>query len=82
MNKITENEIKKMLKERKALYGYKQAKKALKGGKTESIIIANQGLVYKEEFKDYLEFEGNSKQLGIVCGKPFGISVLTVLKEK
>lgn len=81
MDKITENEIKNMLKERKALYGYKQAKKALKSGKAEYIIIASEGIP-KEEFKDYLEFEGNLKQLGIICGKPFGISVLTILKEE
>jgi len=76
---VTESEIKKVLKERKVLYGYKQAKKALKGKKVESIITASDK--FNREFKDCMKFEGSPKQLGIICGKPFGISVLTVLKE-
>jgi len=79
--KINENEIKKILREKKVLYGYKQAKKALKGGKVENVIIAS-GSPHKEEFKDCLEFEEDSKKLGLICGKPFCISVLTILKEK
>ena len=78
---ITETEIKKILKEKKVLYGCKQAKKALKDDKVENIIITNDG-IHKKEFKDYLEFEGKPSQLGIICGKPFGVSVLTILKEK
>ena len=78
---INENEIRKLLKERKVLYGYKEAKKALKSGKAENIIIVNKSLS-KKEFEDCLEFDGDRKQLGIICGKPFCISVLTVLKEK
>ncbi len=80
MDKINENEIKKFIKEREYLCGYKQAKKALKDGKAEKIIIAGKS-IGKEEFKDSLIFEGNSKQLGIACNKPFSISVLTILKE-
>ncbi len=78
--RISEGEIKKILKERKVFYGYKEAKKALKAGKAENIIVAND--IFRKEFKDCLEFEGDQKQLGIVCGKPFGISVLTVIKEE
>ena len=78
---INENEIKRIIKERKVLYGYKQAKKAAKAGKAEDIIITGKYNT-KKELKEYSEFGGNSKELGIICGKPFGISVLTVLKEK
>jgi len=81
VEKASENEIKKIIKERKVLYGYKQAKKTLKSGNAESIIIAND-MPLKKEFKEYKEFDGDSKQLGIICGKPFNISVLTVIKEK
>lgn len=80
MEKIGEAEIKKILKERKILYGFREAKKALKAGKVENIIVANETFI--KEFKGCIEFEGDQKQLGLTCGKPFGISVITVLKEK
>jgi len=81
MEKTNEVEIKKMLKEREVLYGYRQVKKALKDGKTETIIISNDNRS-KNEFKDCLEFDSDSKKLGIACGKSFNISVLAVLKAK
>ena len=80
MNEINANEIKSILKKKKVLYGLRESKKALKSGKAENIIIAGES-IGKEEFKDYLEFKGNSKELGMICGKPFNISVVAVLKE-
>ncbi len=80
---ISESEVKKIVKEKKVLYGYKQAKKALKSGKVENIIIARDR---KEEllkdFENCIEFNGDSKRLGTICGKPFNVSVLTVIKEE
>ncbi len=77
---IDENEIKKIIKGKKVFYGYRQAKKALKDRKTENIIVASRG-IHKKEFKGYLEFEGEPKKLGLICGKPFAVSVIAVLKE-
>ena len=80
MTEITSNEIKSILKKNKVLYGFRESKKALKSGKAENIIIASES-IGKEQFKGPLEFNGNSKELGTVCGKPFNVSVIAVLKE-
>lgn len=81
METITEKDMKKILKQRKVLYGYNQAKKALKSGKSENIIVAGLGMA-KGKFKSCLEYEGDSKKMGIICGKPFNISTITILKEE
>ena len=80
MTEISSNEIKSILKKKKVLYGLRESKKALESGKAENIIIASES-IGKEHFKDSLEFKGNSKDLGMVCGKPFNISAIAVLKE-
>jgi len=80
MNEIASNEIKRIMKKRDVLYGHREAKKALKSGKSEKVIISSDS-IGKEDFKDALIFNGNSKELGIICGKPFSVSVLTILKE-
>lgn len=79
---ISESEVKKMIKERKVLYGYKQAKKALKSRKAENIIVARDRIELLKEFNNSIEFDGDSKRLGTICGKPFNVSVLTVIKEE
>ena len=33
-----------------------------------------------KEFNNSIEFDGDSKRLGTICGKPFSVSVITVLK--
>ena len=81
--KISENEIKKILKEKKVLFGSKQAKKALKSGILEKVIVSNYAVGVDNEFNEKykLTFDESSKKLGIICSKPFNISVITVLKE-
>lgn len=77
--KISENEIKKILNEKKVLFGIRQAKKALKKKNVENIIVSQERDVVKTEKK--LIFEGSSKKLGQLCGKPFNISAITILKK-
>jgi len=79
--KISENDIKKILKEKKVLFGSKQAKKALKRGVLEKVIVSNDaiGNEFNEKYK--LTFNESSKKLGIICNKPFNVSVIAILKE-
>lgn len=81
MKTIDENQMKKILEENEVLFGTKQAKKSIKNQKAEKIIVS-------KERKDIINFEnkeifeGDTKKLGYLSGKPFNISVVTVLKGK
>jgi len=76
---VDDSEIKKIVNEKKVLFGIREAKKAIKNKKAEKIIISEErsDLI---KFKDKIIFQGDSKKLGYLCGKPFNISVVTVLK--
>lgn len=66
-------------------FGLKEARAAIRSKKAKLLILAND--CPGEEFKPHLkskvifQFNGNNAELGTACGKPFGISVLTVIKE-
>ncbi|MCD6398458.1 MAG: ribosomal L7Ae/L30e/S12e/Gadd45 family protein [Candidatus Aenigmarchaeota archaeon] len=79
MKTMEDSEIKKIVNENKVLFGIREAEKAIKNKKAEKIIISEErsDLI---KFKDKIIFQGNSKKLGYLCGKPFNISVVTVLK--
>ena len=71
----------------KVLFGSKSAVKAAKLGKAKLIIVAENcpGDVRKDiEYYAHLsgvpvvEFKGSSYDLGLVCGKPFMVSALTI----
>jgi large subunit ribosomal protein L30e len=66
----------------KVLYGADQARKALKGGTAKMLVVAancpDQGLVAGTGVR-VLMFEGSGIDLGAACGKPFNVSVLTIL---
>ncbi len=67
--------------------GYRESIKSLKSGEVKSIIISNN---VPENMKKDIEhnakisganlevFEGSSKDLGIVCGKPFSVTTLAI----
>ena len=83
-NVINEKEVKDLIKNKKVFYGAKQMRKSLKEGRAELVIVASNRKDLLNELKDVTPkiFAGNSKELGQTCGKPFNISVITVLKER
>lgn len=69
----------------KVFFGVEQAKKAVKEKKAKLIIVASNSNV--EEFKGeqfseipIYHYPGTNVDLGVICGKPFAISVLTVIE--
>jgi len=78
-------ELKKFLKENKVIIGTNQVMKNLKLGKLKQVYLAsNCPGNTKEDIKHYAklnnvkvnELKENNEQLGVVCRKPFSISVL------
>ncbi len=67
----------------KVLYGADQARKALKGGKAKMLVIASncpdQEALAGAGVR-VLRFDGSGIDLGAACGKPFNVSVLTILE--
>ena len=63
-------------------FGIAQAKKAIDTSQGKLIIIASN--CPAPELKDQsaipvVEFPGNNRELGTACGKPFSVSVVTVI---
>lgn len=83
--------IKEGVKQKKVLLGYKSVMKFLKSGRPELIIHANN---IPEEKKKSLEhnakisnveikeYPNDGINLGLVCGKPFSVSVLAIKRRK
>jgi len=79
--------IKEKIKKKKILLGYNTVMKFLKSGRPELIIYANN---FPEEKKKILkhnaqisnvkieEYPNDGVNLGLVCGKPFPVSVLAI----
>ena len=73
-------EIKKVITTGKVYYGLKQAKKAIKKGEAKMLIVAeNCPEKFEKEKIPKIVFEGDGIELGAVCGKPFNISVISVI---
>jgi len=77
-------ELKKILKTGKVYFGVKQAKKALSRGEVKLVIVANN-CPEKSEIEGWdvpkIMFDGDGLELGAFCGKPFNVSVLTIVDE-
>lgn len=66
----------------KLLYGAEQAKKAIETKEAKMIILASNSPTpeLKEQKKvPNVDFPGTNLELGAACGKPFSISVVTVI---
>ena len=66
----------------KLLFGATQAKKAIETSEAKMIIVASNSPnpELKEQSKvPMMDFTGTNMELGAACGKPFSISVVTVL---
>ncbi len=86
---MIEKEIKDAMENKKLIIGTKTVLKNLKNNKLKKIIYASncpektkKDLNYYAQFSDIeiKEFKGTSLELGIVCGKPFNILLLGILK--
>ena len=74
----------------KVLFGTKDALRSLKSAKAKAVVIAsNCPKEYREKFEYYSElskipiilYDGTGLDLGLVCGKAFRITVLTIRAE-
>jgi len=83
-------EIRRAVDTGKVNFGEKQTEKNILKGNGELIIISsNAKKLLKERLEHYAqlseipfyEFQGTSIELGSVCGKPFPISVMTILSK-
>ena len=81
------NKLKEAIADNSVVMGSKEAKKYLKLKDVKLIIIANNcPNDVKQDIEKYSdisetkieEFDGTAKELGIMCGKPFPIAVLSI----
>lgn len=86
---MLEELIKDSIKSKKVIFGYRNSLKFVKMNEPKLIVIAKNipdGIKKSIEqhakiHKTKIEvFNGNSKELGALCGKPFSISII-VIKE-
>jgi large subunit ribosomal protein L30e len=85
-----EREIKLAISTGKVVFGRNKTLKLLMNGKTKAVVAASnipkdvettlQHLSQISKIK-VIRFNGNASELGIVCGKPFSISMLAILDE-
>jgi len=85
-----ESELKMVLKTGKVVLGSKQAIKYVKLGKAKMVILAaNAPPNIKSDILYYAKlsnipvyiYKGTSVDLGVLCGKPFMVSAITILDE-
>ncbi len=78
--------LKAAIEKKKVLFGYKEAIKAVKSNKADTVVIAIncpvdfKNTLVKTYKENVMEFDGTGKQLGVFCGKPFPVSVLVINK--
>lgn len=86
---MLEEEIKKAIKKKNVIIGFKKSLKYMKINKPKLVVIAKNIQEDRKKEIEYLAkigkfkvkiFDGTSKELGIVCGKPFPISTLVIKK--
>jgi len=89
--KITAVEIQKLLKEGSLIVGTERIIKGLKKGDFERILVSkNTPEKVIENIQRYakigsvkvVKLKYDNEELGVVCKKPFSISVVGILKEK
>lgn len=86
---ITSTEIKKLIKSKNAVIGTERTIKNLKLGKVEKVIISSNcsekvfnDLNYYAELSkaEAIKVSYSNDELGVICKKPYPISVLSILK--
>ncbi|MBI2135370.1 ribosomal L7Ae/L30e/S12e/Gadd45 family protein [Candidatus Woesearchaeota archaeon] len=86
---ITSTEIKKLLKAKSLVIGTEKTLKSLKLGKIEKVILSsncpdkvaeNMGYYAGLSNVETVKVPYPNEELGVICKKPFSISVLSILK--
>jgi len=86
-----EKTIKENLKEDKVIIGFKSVIKILKKGSPQMIVLANnipeenkKMIIHNAQISnvEIKEYQNDNINLGLVCGKPFPISVLAIKRSK
>jgi len=81
-------EIRRAVDTGKVLFGFKSSEKSLLLGKAQAVVLSNNATKQvKEKVKAFsemaktplIEFKGTGLDLGKTCGKPFNVSILTVI---
>ncbi|MGC8812499.1 MAG: ribosomal L7Ae/L30e/S12e/Gadd45 family protein [Candidatus Aenigmatarchaeota archaeon] len=78
--------IQEAIKNKKAIIGYRESVKYLRTNKAEMIVIAeNSPEKIKKEIEHIAKVDGikleivkDSKELGVICGKPFPVTTLVI----
>ncbi|MEM5875308.1 MAG: ribosomal L7Ae/L30e/S12e/Gadd45 family protein [Candidatus Aenigmatarchaeota archaeon] len=71
------------MKENKIVYGYRKVLKFIRNNKVETVILSNNApekvkrMIMNSNVKVEI-FEGGSKEMGTICGKPYPISVIAI----
>lgn len=87
--KITSSEIKKLVKTKNLVIGTEKTIKNLKLGKVEKVIVSSncpekvfEDLSYYSKLSkaETIRISYPNEELGVICKKPFSISVLSILK--
>ncbi len=87
--KISSGEIKKMMKAGNVIIGTERAMKNLKSGRVEKILVSSNCPAKVEKDINYYaglsgaefhKLEYPNDELGVICKKPFSISVLALVK--
>lgn len=69
----------------KVLFGFEQTEKAASAGKAKLIIVSTNSpekhleMINRHKDIPFHKFNGTNIELGSACGKPFSISILSVL---
>ncbi len=78
------NELKDDLKKKKPLLGLELALKKIRNGKVSRVYVSSTShakdklsLLGKSTGIEVIEVQENSKELGILCKKPFNVSVIS-----
>jgi large subunit ribosomal protein L30e len=82
-----EEMIKKAVRENKIVFGFRRTLKYIRNNKAEAVIIAKNApehikKVIMNSNVNVLIFEGSSKDLGTICGRPHPITTLAVKGEQ
>lgn len=81
------DEIQNAIKQKKAIIGYRESIKYIKQDYPKIIVIAkNIPENYRKEIEHNTKiskvkvevFDGSSKDLGVICGKPFPVSTIAI----
>jgi large subunit ribosomal protein L30e len=75
--------VKKALKENRIIFGYRESLKYIRNNIPEVVIIAKNApekirkVILNSNVK-FIMFEGSSKELGTICGRPHPITTIVI----